>query len=333
LTHTTKQHIVRFRILGEVVRLHYPHIEEQTVQHQEGTTEGVKSFDLTYQAWLPDQNPHVILLLVHGLAEHSGRYGNLVDYFVPRGYALYGLDHRGHGRSQGRRGYVEQFSYFVDDLKTFHDIVQSRHPSLPVFMFAHSMGGTIGLSYALQYQETLAGLVLSAPGLRTGESVSPLLITAGKVIARLLPSMGLTTLDSSAISRDPAVVAAYENDPLVYRGKISARLGHELIRTMEGFTGRVSRLHLPLLILHGSADRLIDPDGSRWLYERAGSQDKTLQLYRGYYHEMHNEPEYRRVLADVQSWIAARLPGQGDAGGTPAPSHDYTNKTSQANVH
>lgn len=277
------------------------------MQHQEGTIEGIQQFELFYQAWLPDQEPRVILLLVHGLAEHSGRYGNLVDYFVPRGYALYGMDHRGHGRSQGPRGYVEKFSYFVDDLKTFRETVQSRHPSLPVFMFAHSMGGTIGLSYALQYQETLAGLVLSAPGLRTGESVSPLLIATGKIIARLLPRVGLTTLDSSAISRDPAVVAAYEKDPLVYRGKISARLGHELIRTMEGFTGRVTHLQLPLLILHGSADRLIDPDGSRWLYERAGSQDKTLKLYSGYYHEMHNEPEYQRVLADVEDWIAARL--------------------------
>jgi lysophospholipase len=213
---------------------------------------------------------------------------------------------------------VEQFSYFVGDLKAFYEFVQSSHPTLPVFMFAHSMGGTIGLSYALQYQETLAGLVLSAPGLRTGESVSPLLIAVGKVIARLVPRMGLTTLDSSAISRDPAVVAAYENDPLVYRGKISARLGHELIRTMEGFTGRVTHLQLPLLILHGSADRLVDPDGSRWLYEMAGSQDKTLQLYRGYYHEMHNEPEHRRVLADVEAWIAARLPDQEDADGTSA---------------
>jgi len=277
------------------------------MKHNEGRFKGLKNLELYYQAWLPDGEPAAVLLVVHGLAEHSGRYGNVVDYFVPRGYAVYALDHRGHGRSEGARVYVERFTDYLDDLKTFFDMVRGWQPGRKIFMVGHSMGGTIGLAYATRYQDELDGLILSAAGVRPGESVSPLLITVGKLCSTLLPKMGMIVLDASAISRNPAVVAAYDNDPLVYRGKVTARLGAELISTMQAFPEQVSGLRLPILIMHGTADRLVDPQGSPWLYEAVGSTDKTLKLYEGCYHEIFNEPEHEQVLADVEAWLQAHL--------------------------
>lgn len=277
------------------------------MKHQEGHFKGLKNLELYYQGWLPEGDPAAVLLVVHGLAEHSGRYGNVVDYFVPRGYAIYAPDHRGHGRSQGARVYVERFTDYLDDLKTFFDMVRGWHPDRKIFMLGHSMGSTIGLAYAARHQDELDGLILSATCVRPGESISPLLITVGKLISTLLPKMGMVVLDASTISRDPAVVAAYDNDPLVYRGKVTARLGAELIATMQAFSEQVSQLHLPLLIMHGTADRLVDPQGSPWLYEAVASTDKTLKLYEGYYHEIFNEPEHEQVLADVEAWLQAHL--------------------------
>jgi alpha-beta hydrolase superfamily lysophospholipase len=275
------------------------------MQHREGNFTGLEGLELYYQAWLPEGDPVAVLLLVHGLAEHSSRYGNVVNYLVPRGYAVYAPDHRGHGRSGGQRAHVERFDDYLVDLKTFFDMVRGWHPDARIFVVGHSMGGAISLTYALRHQAELDGLLLSAASLKVGESVSPLVITLGKLIARLFPRMGMVMLDASAISRDPAVVAAYENDPLVYRGKMSARLGAELIGTMQALPDQVSQLRLPVLIMHGTDDRLADPQGSQWLFESVGSSDKTLKLYQSYYHEIFNEPEHARVLADVETWLAA----------------------------
>jgi acylglycerol lipase len=277
------------------------------MKHPEGHFKGLKDLEIYYQGWLPEGDPVAVLLLVHGLAEHCGRYENVVNYLVPKGYAVYGPDHRGHGRSAGKRAYVDHFTDYLDDLKTFFDMVQGWHPDRKIFVVGHSMGGTIGLAFTLRHQEELDGLVLSAAGVRPGESISPLLITVGKLISTLLPKMGMLVLDASAISRDPAVVAAYDNDPLVYRDKVTARLGTELIATMQAFPEQVSGLHLPILIMHGTADRLVDPQGSPWLHEAVGSTDKTLKLYEGYYHEIFNEPGHEQVLADVENWLAAHL--------------------------
>jgi acylglycerol lipase len=277
------------------------------MEHQEGHFKGLKNLELYYQGWLPDGDPAAVLLVVHGLAEHSGRYGNVVNYLVPQGYAVYAPDHRGHGHSGGKRVYVERFTDYLDDLKTFFDMVQSWHPDRKIFLVGHSMGGTIGLAYTLRHQEELDGLVLSGATVRVGESISPLIIAVGKLISTLLPKMGMVVLDASTISRDPAVVAAYDNDPLVYRDKVTARLGAELIATMQALPDQVPQLRLPILIMHGTADRLSDPQGSPWLYEAVGSTDKTLKLYEGYYHEIFNEPGHEQVLVDVENWLAAHL--------------------------
>ena len=273
----------------------------------EGKFRGHKNLNLYYQCWLPAKGPKAILLVVHGFAEHSGRYMNMVNYFVPKDYAVYGLDYRGHGKSEGRRGYVERFSYYLNDLKAFSSIVRGKHRDAKIFIVGHSMGGTIATAYTIHHQDELDGLILSGASLRTGTSLSPALIAVARIVSLLLPKMGITTLDAAALSRDEAVVDAYINDPLVYRGKIPARLGSELVRMMQKLPHQMPKIDLPILIMHGTADRLADPKGSEMLYQRVSSRDKTLKLYEGFYHEIFNEPGRKQVFADMETWLVTHI--------------------------
>ncbi|MDY6918214.1 MAG: alpha/beta hydrolase [Chloroflexota bacterium] len=277
------------------------------MQRTEGTFSGCRNLELCHQCWVPDGEVKAVLLVAHGLAEHIGRYTNLVDYFVPRGYAVHGLDHCGHGRSEGLRVHVERFSDYVDDLKTFFDMVSDEHAGARIFLVGHSMGGTIATAYALRYQQELAGLMLSGATLKIGAGISSGQVLAARVLSAVSPKMGVSVLDASAISQDSAVVDAYVNDPLVYRGKIRARQAAEFLKTVQALPAQMSKLTLPILIMHGTSDRLSDSEGSQMLYDRAGSADKTLKLYEGFYHEIFNEPGREQVFADMEAWLAARL--------------------------
>ena len=277
------------------------------MEHTEGSFRGHKNLNLYYQSWLPVGHPEAILLVVHGGAEHSGRYTNLVNYFVPKGYAVCSFDLRGHGKSEGLRFYVERFSDYLTDLKTFFDIVRGEHGDTKIFLVGHSMGGPIATAYAIDHQHELAGILLSGAVLKVPSGRSPALVAVARMLSLLLPKMGLTVVDASAISQDRAVVDAYVNDPLVYRGKIRARLGAEMLKTLQELPRQMPKINLPILIMHGTADQLCDPDGSQMLYERVGSRDKTLKLYEGFYHEIFNEPGHKQVLADVETWLATRI--------------------------
>ena len=277
------------------------------MEHTEGRFTGRKGLSLYYQCWLPATDPKAILLVVHGWAEHSGRYINLVNYFVPKGYAICALDHRGHGKSEGLRGYVERFSDYLDDLKTFFDIVRSEHGDAKIFLVGHSMGGTIATAYSVRNQHDLAGLIVSGLGVKPGSSLSSAIIPLARILSLLLPRLGIMVLDASTISQDKAVVDAYVNDPLVYRGKITCRFGAEMLATLRKLPSKMPEINLPILIMHGTADRLCDPEGSRILYDQANSRDKTLKLYEGFYHEIFNEPGHKQVLADIEAWLAARI--------------------------
>jgi acylglycerol lipase len=277
------------------------------VKHKEGKFKGYKGLNLYYQCWLPDKSPKAVLLVVHGLAEHSGRYKNLVNYFVPKGYAVYALDHRGHGKSEGMRSYVDRFDDYLTDLKIFFDRVRKEHKDTKIFLVGHSLGATIGVPYAIEHQQELAGLILSGPTLVATTTVSPTLIAIAGVVSALLPKMGVTVLDASTISRDQAVVDAYVNDPLVFRGKIPARTGAELARMWKTLPEEMYKIKLPILIMQGTADQLANPESSKLLYERVSSKDKTLKLYDGFYHEIFNEPEHKQVMADVEAWLKKHL--------------------------
>ena len=277
------------------------------MEHREDTFKGVRNADIYYQAWLPDGEVKAVILLVHGIGEHSGRYTNHVNYFVPRGYAIYALDHLGHGKSEGEREVIERFSDYTDTLGIFSGMVREWQPGKPIFILGHSMGGLITSTYLLDHQDEFQGAILSAPAIKPGGDISGATIAVGKIISRILPKMGVLALDDSGISRDPAVVQAYRADPLVFQGKTPARLGAEMLGAMQRVTDAASTITLPILILQGTGDMLVNPTGAQILYDKVGSADKTLKLYDGLYHELHNEPERDVMFADVEAWLAARV--------------------------
>ena len=275
------------------------------MEHQEGFFKGVRDAQIYYQAWLPASGPKAVLIVVHGLGEHSGRYANVVNQVVPLGYAVYGLDHLGHGRSEGTRVYVDSFSDYTKTLDTFVSMVKEWQPGKPCFMLGHSMGGLITSTYLLDHQERLDGAILSGPAVKVGDSVSKLTITLGQILSTVVPKAGLVQLEATAVSRDPAVVEAYLTDPLVHTGKTTARLAAELVKSMQRVTAQSAEIDLPLLLLQGGKDTLVDPSGAQMLYDTVSSPDKTLHVYPELYHEVHNEPEKAQVLSDLTAWLEA----------------------------
>jgi alpha-beta hydrolase superfamily lysophospholipase len=277
------------------------------MKHQEGVFRGVRGANIYYQSWLPEGEPKAVLLIVHGLAEHSGRYENVVNHFVPLGYAVCGIDHLGHGKSDGQRVYVKRFDDYTDTLKVYFDKVRGSQPGKPIFLVGHSMGGLIGAVYLLNHQAELAGAVLSGPAVKIPNNITSAMIFVGKILSALIPRSGLIGLEAEGVSRDPAVVQAYVNDPLVYREKMTARLAAEMLQAMQTITDQAARITLPILIVQGSADRLVDPAGAQMLYDAVRSVDKEIKVYDGFYHEVFNEPEHDKVLRDVETWLEAHL--------------------------
>jgi len=277
------------------------------MKHVEGNFRGYHKFNIYYQSWLPDRKPKAILVVAHGMAEHSGRYVNLANYFVSKGYAVYGLDHRGHGKSEGLRCDVEHFSDYLNDLDTFFDLIRSEQGDARLFLIGHSMGGTMATAYAIHHQHELGGLILSGAGLKVPADISPVLLKLVPIAARLLPKMGIMAFDPATACRDQDIIEAAKNDPLLYHGKIRVRLGAEMFRQIQELPRQMSWLNLPMLIMHGTADRLADPAGSQLLFERASSKDKTLKLYEDCYHEVFNDPGHEQVFADMEAWLDSRV--------------------------
>lgn len=273
------------------------------MRHQEGHFKGVRGLQVYYSAWYPETTSIAVLVVSHGIAEHCGRYMNLVNFFVPKGYTIYALDHIGHGKSDGPRVHLEKFADFTDNFKTFRDMVKKQHPEQKLILVGHSMGGLIAGIYLLDHQDDFDAVVFSAPAAQIPENTSPALIFTGKVLSALAPSVGLVQITSRGISRDASVVAAYENDPLVYTGKISARLAAEILASMRRLSDEAHTLRLPMLLLQGTEDTIVSPAGCKRLYEKAQSESKDMKVYPGLYHEVFNEPEHIQVLQDVNAWL------------------------------
>jgi len=275
------------------------------MRHRELQFLGCQDAKLHGQAWLPERAPRAIIVVSHGLAEHGGRYAGLASRLVEKGYAVYALDHRGHGRSSGRRANIDRFDYLVSDLGTFIGRAQREHPDTPVILFGHSMGGAIALACALKHHRVLRALVLSAPALSAGESVSALKLWVVKLLSAVSPNTGALKLPATAVSRDPAVVRAYESDPLVYHGSIPARTLAELIKAMQSLQQKAHELRIPVLIQHGTADTLVPLAAMHPIYQHLGvAKSRTMQVYEGLYPEVYNEPERDRVIADLEAWLA-----------------------------
>jgi len=273
------------------------------MQSRELEFSGVGGVRLYGRAWLPDEAPIAAVILAHGAAEHCGRYEHVAARLNAGRYAVYAIDHRGHGRSGGRRGNIGRFEWLIADLHTLIESARQAHPGLPLFLVGHSMGGAIALGYALAHERDITALALSAPALSMGELVPSWQIRLVRVLSAIAPNLGVLTLPAAAVSRDPAVVKAYDEDPLVYRGAAPARTVSELAGAMAGFAHHAAELRMPVLIQHGTGDSLVPLAGNRPVYERLGSADKTLLVYEGLYHEIYNEPERGRVLDDLVAWL------------------------------
>jgi len=273
-------------------------------RHEEGRFEGVGGLEIYWRAWLPAGAPRSIVTIAHGGAEHGGRYAWTAGQLTARGYAVYAIDHRGHGRSAGPRAYVDRVDNAVADLHTLTDLARDRHPGLPLVLLGHSMGGLISLSYALRYQSELSGLALSAP-LAVLEA-NPAARGVVRALSAVAPRLPIYKIDGTTVSRDPEVVRAYDDDPLNHRGMLPARTVGEIAATVAANAPRLPELRLPILTVYGTGDRLVDNAGSILVDARSGSDDSTLIAYDGLYHEVLNEPERDRVIADVASWIDAR---------------------------
>jgi len=276
------------------------------VNHQQGSFQGARGAQIYTQAWLPDGEPKAALLIVHGLAEHSGRYTNVIEHMVPLGYAAYALDLIGHGRSEGERAYVDRFTDYTATVATYLGMVYGWQPGVPVFLLGHSVGALIATCCTLDDASGLAGAVLSGVSAQMPDNVTPVTILLAKALSALAPRTPIQAIEAQAISRDPAVVRAYVSDPLVYTGRICARTGVEMLKAQQRVMAEASRVTLPVLMVHGGEDRLCPLASARPFYEAIASTDKTLKVYDGLYHEVYNEPEREQVLDDVAAWLEAR---------------------------
>ena len=280
--------------------------------HNEGSLEfrhskARGSSRLHRQSWLPDGETRGIVLLVHGLGEHSSRYGHVASSLTQRGLALHMLDHYGHGKSDGHGGHVPRFSVFMDGVTALLDDVRKTSGDLPLFLVGHSMGGLITARFLMTRQDEFRAAALSGPAFRSDEAPPAIVLWLNRLLSALVPTLPMIALDPTLVSRDPAVVEAYVNDPLVHHGKLTSRLIAEMAKAMDDTLARAAEVTLPLLIMHGEADKLTAPEGSAEFHASAGSADKTLKLYPGLFHEIFNEPERDTVLADLGNWLEAHL--------------------------
>jgi acylglycerol lipase len=273
---------------------------------RQGTFPGQGGIEIHWQAWLPEESPRGAVVIAHGVSEHADRYSHVAARLTGEAYAVYALDHRGHGRSGGHRAMIDRLDRAVEDLDTLIRMAGGDHPQLKLFLLGHSMGGAISVEYALAHQDRLDGLVLSAPA-TTLETASRFELLAGRVLSAVAPRVGVFDVDSKAISRDPEVVRAYQEDPLVYNGKLPARTVSQLAAAIETLPERLGALRVPLLVMFGTGDELVPNEGGRMVHREAGSDDKRLIPYEGLYHEILNEPERDRVLDDVVAWLDAHL--------------------------
>ncbi len=264
------------------------------------------------KGWTTDdadtKTPKAVVLLQHGLGEHIGRYEHVAAAFVAKGIALLGCDRSGHGKSGGKKGHIARYEYTLAEIEKLHEEASRRYPKSPVFLYGHSMGGGIVLNYLLRKKiNSLKGIIATAPAVRPAFKPSGFDVFMGKLMRKIYGGYSQANkLDVSKISRDPKVVEAYKNDPLVH-DRITAETGIGLLQWGEYLLENApSQIHTPLLIFHGTADGLTDVNATQEFAAKIKSGDFTLRLLEGWYHEVHNEPEQATVINEMIDWILAR---------------------------
>ena len=277
------------------------------VNYSEGTFEDEKYQHIFHQSWVPEGKLKAVIILAHGLGEHSGRYATLIEFLNALGYAVYSWDHPGHGKSGGERRYIKKFSDFTDVMAEHFAIVKGQHPNLPAYLIGHSMGGLISATYLLEHQDDFDGVIFSAPAIDVAGGLNPFVHMGGRLLSALIPRLGFQSFKGNMVCRDPELMEVSMKDPLSSYGKTTIRLLAELVDAMKRVKAEAHTLTLPILMLQGTDDVIVDPEGATRLYNLATSEDKTLKIYEGFYHELFNDPEKERVLEDVKTWLESRV--------------------------
>jgi len=264
---------------------------------------GIKVF---YRSWRPERQPRGVLVIVHGFNSHSGYYGWAAEQIVADGYAVYAIDLRGRGQSEGERFYVGAFADYVGDVHELVTLARQRDPGLPVFLLGHSAGGVISCVYALQHQADLAGLICESFAHQVPAPDFALAVLKG--LSHVAPHAHVLRLKNSDFSRDPKVVEAMNTDPLIAHEVQPTQTVAEMVRADDRLKKDFPHITLPVLILHGTADNATKPRGSLFFYDTVGSKDKTLKLYEGHFHDLLNDVGKEAVLTDITVWMGAHLP-------------------------
>ena len=271
--------------------------------YSEGTFKSGGQLDLFYRAWLPEagREARAVIAVVHGAGEHSGRHANLGRIFAEQGYAVFAYDLRGHGRSPGRRGHVARFAEYINDTGSFLDFIRRQNPEKKVYLLGHSLGGLIAASYVLEPIQ-LSGLILSSPLMRIKMHVPGWKTAIGQIASHLMPALTMKSgLPAADLCRNPEVGINYRQDPLVH-DLATVRFYTEMLSAQSRALAHAGELKVPLLVLYGSGDRIVDPASVRLFYDKAGSV-KTIRCYAGFFHEIFNETDSQIVFEDVLGWL------------------------------
>ena len=277
----------------------------------ESSFEGVGGLNIATKSWQPDGNPRGVVILIHGFNAHSSYMVWPAEHFAANGFASYALDLRGRGKSEGERFYVENFSDYLGDVDKLVGIARSENPGLPVYVLGHSAGGVIASSYVFEHQDEIAGLVCESFAFDVG--LPHLVQLALQGLSHLTPHLHVFSLKNEDFSRDPNAVAAMNNDPLIAKESQPAETASEMLKAAERLKENMPKFTVPVLIIHGTADKATRPAGSQYFYDNAASTDKTLKLYEGHYHDLLNDVDKEVVMADIQSWIDERIPAESSA--------------------
>lgn len=268
------------------------------------TTDGLSLYK---NEWLVEE-PRAIILLVHGLGEHSGRYEyyQLAKDLNRAGYSVTSFDHRGGGRSEGLVAHIDRFTQLTEDLAL---VANAEKPDgMPFILLSHSLGGLIAARYLIDHKDHPFDMaIFSAPAVKADDSMAPLLRKIAPIVSKFFPKLPAAKLAQNMISKDPKVRERYQSDPLIYKGKVRARKGYETLKSMEYIADKFDVIDLPILVMHGADDKITDPIGSQMLYDGISSSDKTLKYFDGLYHEIFNEPERDEVIRYAIDWIGKRL--------------------------
>jgi acylglycerol lipase len=274
---------------------------------REETIEGAGGLNVFVRSWRPDGKARGVIVIVHGFNAHSGRYIWVAGQFAGNDLAVYALDLRGRGKSDGERYYVDRFGDYVSDVASLMTLVKSREPGLPIFLLGHSAGGVVSCIYTLDHQSDLAGLICESFAFQVPAPDFALAVLRG--VSHLAPHAHVLRLKNEDFSRDLAVVQAMNDDPLIANETQPTNTVAEMARADERLKKEFPLITLPLLILHGTGDKATRPSGSQFFYDAAASADKTLKFYKDYFHDLLNDVGKEIVLSDINGWIGSRLPG------------------------